>query len=326
MNDLSLKPSYYTIGKHSTFGKLLQYIWKEKFLYIMVLPGIVFLITFSYIPMCGLLMGFENYSFSKGLFGSEWVGLRYFISFFTSPDAWKVIRNTLALNLYSLLICFPAPIIFALLLNEMRGTLYRKFIQTVSYLPYFLSSVVIAGMAVNFLSPSTGIINVILTKVFGIEPIYFIIQPEWFRAIYITIILWQCTGWGAIIYFAALSTLDQELYQSATVDGAGRFKKIWYITLPGILPTIIIMLLLNLGQFLNVSFELVLLLQNPGAIGQSLNLETSDVISTYVYRWGLQQQDYGYSTAVGLFQSLVGFVLIVSSNKLAKKLTETGLW
>lgn len=299
---------------------LISYMWRQKYLYLMVLPGMALLFVFSYIPMYGILIAFERFSITKGILGSEWVGLKWFVSFFSSPDAWKIIKNTLSLNILSLVICFPAPIIFALMLNEMRGKLYKQFIQTVSYMPHFLSTVAIVGMAVNFLSPSTGLVNALLTKAFNIEPIFFMVQPGAFKPLYIIISLWQSTGWSAIIYFAALSSLDPQLYESAVIDGAGRLKQIWHISLPGILPTIVILLLLNLGSILNVSFEMVFLLQTP------FNLDTSEVIATYVYKRGIKGFEYGFATAVGVVQSAIGFVLIVLSNKLAKKTTETGLW
>lgn len=300
--------------------KILLYMWKEKLLYLMVLPGISLLFIFSYVPMYGIIIAFKDYNLSKGILGSDWVGLKYFISFFKYPECWEIIRNTVILGLSSLVFVFPIPIVFAILLNEMGGKIYKKFIQTVSYMPHFLSTVIIAGMAVNFLSPSNGIVNVLLGKLTGSESIFFLMQPEWFRPIYIFMCIWQGTGWGAIIYFAALTSIDIEQYEAATIDGAGRLKKIWHVSLPGILPTIVIMFLLSVGQLLNVSFETIILLYNP------MTYETADVISTYVYRRGIISFDYSFSTAVGLFQSVIGLVLTIVSNKLARKYTETGLW
>lgn len=293
---------------------------KHKYLYIMLIPGVLYFIIFRYVPMTGILMAFERYSFTKGIFGSEWVGLKHFIEFFNYPDSAKVIRNTILLNLYNILFAFPASILFAAMVNELRESIFKKSVQTISYLPHFISTVIVVGMFYNFLSPSSGLINIILSHVFGIEPISFITQPGWFRTIYNGINIWQETGWNAIIFLAALTSIDSTQYEAAHVDGAGRLKQFLYVSLPGIMPTIAVMLILRVGFILEVGFESVLLLYNPSIY------ETADVISTYMYRRGIVDSDYSFATAVGLFQALIGLVLIMITNKLSKKFSETSLW
>ncbi|WP_223869381.1 ABC transporter permease [Paenibacillus sabuli] len=293
---------------------------RDQALYWLMLPGILFYIVFKYVPMYGVLISFQNYSIGKGIWGSEWVGFKHFIDFFTrTPDAWQLIRNTLLLNVYELLFAFPAPILLALLLNELRVVLFRRFIQTVSYLPHFLSTVVIVGMVVNFLSPSSGIVNHVLVML-GIEPIMFMAEPGWFRTIYVASEIWQTLGWGTILYLAAIAGVDPTLYEAARMDGANRFQQIRHITFVGMLPVVIILLVLNLGKMMEIGYQKIILLYNPTLY------DTADVINTFVYRRGLINADFSFAAAVGLFQAVIGFVLVVAANKLARKTAHGSLW
>ena len=292
---------------------------ESRYLLLLFLPCFIYLVMFKYAPMWGILIAFKNYKLSVGLLHSPWVGFKHFVTFFQNPMALKLIRNTFLLGLYSLLWGFPMPIILALVLNEVRMVKVKRFIQTVSYLPYFISTVVIAGMLREFLSPN-GVINQLIRSLGG-HTIVFFNYASWFRTIYISSDIWQFVGWGAIIYIAALSNIDTELYNSASIDGCNKFQKIIHIDIPGIAPTIIILFLLNTGSILSVGFEKILLLYNP------LLYDTADVISTYMYRAGFTgSPDYGYAAAVGLFQTVVCFAFILMSNTIAKKVSETNLW
>jgi putative aldouronate transport system permease protein len=284
----------------------------------MALPMIVYFILFNYIPMYGVVIAFKDYNIRQGILGSPWAGFKHFISFFHSFYFDRVIRNTILLNIYDLICAFPAPIILALLLNELRKEKFKRVVQTVTYLPHFISMVVICGMIVDFTS-TNGLINQILSA-FGVKPTNLLTRPELFRTIYISSGVWQGIGWGSIIYLAALTGIDPQLYEAATIDGAGRLKQLWHITLPGIAPTIVILLILRIGSMMSVGFEKIILLYNP------LTYETADVIGTYVYRKGLLEFNYSFSTAVGLFESAIGFVLLIVANKLSKKFSETSLW
>ncbi|WP_311764946.1 ABC transporter permease [Paenibacillus agricola] len=291
---------------------------KSKYLYAMfVLPFIYFMI-FHYAPMVGNVMAFQEYSIMKGVFNSPWAGLKYFKQFLYEPYFWKVLRNTLMLNLYALLFYFPAPIIFAILVNELRSIAFKRTIQTVTYIPHFLSTVVVAGMIVNFISIS-GLINQIITY-FGGEAQTFMALPEWFRTIYISSEIWQGMGWGSIIYLAALASIDPGLYEAATIDGANRWHKIRHITLPGIATVTTIMLLLTIGHMLSVGFEKIILLYSGPTY------ETADVLQTYVYRRGLIDADFSFAAAVGIFQSVISLILIVAANQAAKKIQGASLF
>lgn len=301
------------------------YLWmmlkKHKALYFLMLPGILYYIIFKYLPMYGIIIAFQDFSIGRGIFGSKFVGFKHFIEFFYyTPDSWKLIRNTIMLNIYDLLFHFPAPIVLALLFHEIKNKAFKKFVQSVSYMPHFLSTVVIAGIIVMFLSPSTGIINFILVKVFGMEPIMFLGLPEWFRTVYIGSEIWQKVGWGTILYLAAIAGVDPTLYEAAKIDGANRFQQMRHVTFVGMIPVMIILFVLNLGHFMEVGFQKILLLYNP------MNYETSDVINTFVYRRGILDADFSFATAVGLFQSAIGFVLVVFANRIARKYSETSLW
>lgn len=288
-------------------------------LYVMMLPMVLFFIIFLYKPMPGLVIAFKDFSPFKGIWDSPWIGFDHFVEFFTGPYAFRVIKNTLVISLTSLVFGFPAPIILALLLNELRAKRFKKLVQTVSYVPHFISVVVICGLVVNFLSPSSGIVNTLIKQLGG-ESIYFLSKPGWFVPIYTLMNIWKSTGYGAIIYIAALTSISEDLYEAARVDGAGRWMQLIHVTLPALVPTIMVMLLINLGNILNVGYESIILLYNPAIY------ETSDVISTFIYRTGLSEGRYDYATAIGLVNSVVAFALVVSANKLSNRLTQTGLW
>ncbi|MFC3747750.1 ABC transporter permease [Paenibacillus sp. GCM10012306] len=299
--------------------KLLRDWSRHKYIYIMLLPVVLYYLVFLYFPMYGLQIAFKDFSPVKGILGSDWVGFKHFIAFYDSYYFWRLIRNTLLISFYELIFGFPAPIILALLLNEIRSSVFKNVVQSITYLPHFISIVVVAGMMVDFLS-GNGLINQ-LTGLFGIPSVSFLIVPEWFRTIYVSSGIWQGVGWGSIIYLAAITGIDPSLYEAAKTDGAGRFKQILHVTLPGIMPTIIIMLILRFGTLMaGGSLEKILLLYN------STTYETADVISTFVYRRGLLQMDYGFSAAIGLFNNVINFLLLVSANKISRKINETSLW
>lgn len=302
--------------KKNNFKKSILKRWQ---LYVMLIPVILFYIFFVYRPLWGLQIAFKDYSVFKGLQGSEWAGLKHFELLFSNGEFPRKIWNTLIINVYGLIIGFPIPILLALLLNEVKHKLFKKTVQTITYLPHFISIVVIAGMVTNFLSPSTGIVNTIIAWL-GFEKIYFLIDPKYFRGIFTGMNIWKNAGFGAIVYIAALSGIDQELYEAAKIDGASRLKQTLHVTLPGILPTITIMLILRIGAMLNVGFESIILLYQPATYS------TADVISTYVYRLGLEEARYDFATAVGLFNSVVSLVLVSIANFTSKKLSDTSLW
>ncbi len=291
---------------------------KSKWLYLMMLLPLIYYAVFCYAPMYGILIAFEDYKIAKGVLGSKWVGFKWFSKFITDPYFWKLVRNTLLLNIYGLLWGFPIPIILAIMLNEVRHTAYKRVIQTLSYLPHFISTVVVCGMIVNFLSLD-GIINQFLAFL-GHDKIQFLMKPEWFRTIFTASGIWQSCGWNSIVYLAALMAVDQQLVEAAEIDGANRFQRILHVSLPCIAPTISIMLIMQLGKLMTLGYEKILLLYNGSTY------ETADVISTYVYRRGILNADYSYSTAVGLFQTFVSLILLVASNKISKRLSETSLW
>ncbi len=291
---------------------------KNKWLILMALPVVAWYILFHYVPMYGVIIAFKEFSPVKGILGSNWVGLRHFQDFFSSIYAWRVIRNTLLINFYQLVFGFPAPIILALLLNEIRSKHFKKMVQTVTYLPHFVSTVVICGMIIDFFARN-GLINDIIAA-FGGSRTIFLLQPEWFRTIYVSTGIWQGVGWGSIIYLAALAGIDTELYEAVTIDGAGRWKQFLHITLPGIAPTIVILLIMNIGRMMSEGYEKVILLYNPNTY------ETADLISSFVYRRGLVDANYSFSAAVGLFNSLVNLILLAIANYISRKVNETSLW
>ncbi len=286
--------------------------------YLMVLPSIVLIFFFCYIPMYGVLMAFENYRPQLGVLGSEWVGLYHFKDFFTSPHSLNVLRNTVVISVYSLLVGFPFPIILALLLNEVRCQAYKRTMQTISYMPYFISNVVICGMLKSFLAYD-GLFNQI-GAVFGMAPKSFLSNPALFPSVIVFSDLWQSIGWNSIIYMAALAGIDPDLYEAAHIDGCGRLRQIWHITLPGIVPTMVTLLILSIGGLLSANSDKILLLYSP------LTYETGDVIGTFVYRRGIKGGDFSYSTAVSLFQTVINFLLLIFANWFSNKTTETSLW
>lgn len=289
-----------------------------QFWLIIALP-VIYAFVFAYIPMGGVLLAFKDYSPRKGIFGSDWVGLKWFKQFLTSPSSVKVIKNTLILGVYSLLVNFPLPILLAIGLNEMRNVKYRKVIQMVTYAPYFISTVVLVGMMMQMMDLRTGIINILLSKI-GVDPVNFFGDVKLFRHLYVWSGLWQGAGYSSIIFIAALSGVSPELQEAAIVDGASRVQRIWHVDIPAILPTVITMLIFNCASVVSIGFDKVYLMQN------SMNTAVSQVISTFVYEVGLKNSNFGFSTAAGLFQSLVSFILLVAVNKICKKLTETSLW
>ncbi|WP_241243133.1 ABC transporter permease [Paenibacillus whitsoniae] len=303
----------------SAIGRVLKDLARNKYVYFMLVPVVAYYVIFLYIPMYGLQIAFKNFSPVKGIWGSEWVGFKHFVTFYESYYFWRLVRNTLLLSLYELLFGFPAPIILALLLNELRNRMFKGFVQSVTYLPHFISMVVVAGMLVDFLA-GDGLINRV-TALFGAAPQSFLIKPEWFRTVYVASGIWQGVGWGSIIYLAAIAGIDPTLYEACKVDGAGRFKQMLHVTIPGIMPTVVIMLILAMGRLMSGgSFEKIVLLYN------STTYETADVISTFVYRRGLLQMDYGFSAAIGLLNNVVNFILLLSANAISRRVSEHKLW
>ena len=299
--------------------KIKRFDRDQKMLYLILLPFILWYAVFVFKPMYGMVIAFKDYSLFKGIAGSDWIGFQNFKEFLTSPYFYTTLKNTLMLNIYSLLLEFPFAILIALMLNEVKNKYFKSIVQTASFIPYFIAIVVATGITVNVLSPSTGVVNMVLEKL-GFEKIYFLSKPEFFRGIFTGLNMWKTTGFNAVIYLAALTAVDEQLYEAARIDGANKFSQLRHITIPAIIPTIVIMLVLKVGSMLNVAFETVLLLYQPATYS------TADVISTYVYRTGMLMQDFGLATAVGLFNALVGFILVYSANKWSKKVTQSSLW
>ncbi|WP_432135917.1 MULTISPECIES: ABC transporter permease [unclassified Streptomyces] len=287
-------------------------------LYSLAVLPLVFFLLFRYLPMIGNVIAFRRFEPGGSILGEQWVGLRYVRMFLSDPTFWQVFRNTLWLGGLTLLCCFPVPIVLALLLNEVRRTALKRFVQSVSYLPHFLSIVIVAGITMQMLA-TDGPVNHALGW-FGHDPVRFIQEPEWFRTIYVGSEIWQTAGWGTILYLAALTTIDEDLYEAARIDGAGRWQQIRHVTLPGIRPTMMTLLILNIGTFLAVGFEKILLLYNP------LTYPTADVVSTYLYRTGVESNSFSYAAAIGLFEAVIGLVLITSANQLSRRTVGTSLW
>lgn len=308
-----------TNKQKSKFKRNLIIIAKDWQLYTLLILPIIYYVIFKYGPMLGNIIAFRSYVPGGSMLGEEWVGFKYFKLFISDPTFWNVFKNTLIISVLQLVIGFPFPIIFALLLNEIRVKKFKKFVQTVSYLPYFLSTVVVVGMIQDILSPSSGVINMAI-KHFGGAPINFLSLPQWFRTIYVSSGVWQGLGWGAILYLAALTNINMELYESAKIDGANRLQQTLHVTIPGIMPTIVILLILNIGNLLAVGYEKIILLYNP------LTYSTADVISTYLYRMGLESNNFSYATAIGLFESIIGLILVLGANRFSKKFVGTSLW
>ncbi|WP_235959275.1 ABC transporter permease [Paenibacillus silvestris] len=284
----------------------------------MMVPVLAYYLIFHYAPMYGALIAFKEYSPMKGILGSPWIGFKHFQDFFGSYYFWRILKNTIVISLYSLIFEFPAPIILALLINEVRSKMFKRVAQTITYMPYFISMVVICGIITDFTN-ADGVINKIMMA-FGYDGQAMLQKPELFRPIYILSEIWQRIGWESIIYIAALMGIDQEQYEAARMDGASRWKQIMYITLPGIMPTIAIMFILRMGNLLNVGFEKIILLYNP------VTYETADVISSFVYRKGLLEFGWSYSSAVGLFNSVINLILLITANYISRKVNESSLW
>lgn len=299
--------------------KIWAHIKQDGGLYLLLLPAVLYALIFLYAPMGGVLIAFKDYSPTKGIFGSPWVGLKYFLRFFNSYNFGEIFYNTLSLSVYNLVAQFPIPIVFALLLNQMRHRRFKKVVQTVSYAPHFISMVVLVGMLNVFLSPSTGVVNALI-KALGGDAVYFLGKADLFRPVYVWSGVWQDTGRSAIIYIAALSGIEQELHEAAMVDGASKLQRTLYIDIPGIMPTAVIMLILNMGRIMSVGFEKAYLMQN------TLNISASEIISTYVYKVGLLNAQFSLSTAIGLFNSVISCILVVSVNYIARRFSDTSLW
>lgn len=297
----------------------LRYLNRKKYLYLLLIPCVVYFLLFHYVPMYGILMAFKEFDFGKGIWGSPWVGLDNFRYMFSMEDFYNVFRNSLSLSLLRLAFGFPMPILLALMINEIRLVKFKKTLQTVIYLPHFISWVVIGGILVNFLSPTWGVVNKLLGQM-GIEPVFFMAKPQYFKWIVVASSIWKEAGWGTILYLAALTAINPELYEAARIDGASRFQQLIRITLPCITGTIVTLFVLRTGTIMNNGFEQILVLQN------SQNLSVSEVFETYTYRVGILGGRYSFATTVGLFTSVIGMVLIMCTNKISKMMGENGLW
>lgn len=291
---------------------------RYRYIYLMLLPVVIYYAVFCYGPMSKIVIAFQNFKPALGISGSKWVGMKYFIDFFTGPYVWRLIRNTLLLNILQIILAFPVPIILALLINEIQCRPYKKLVQTVSYMPHFISLVVMCSLLLTF-SRSDGIFNDFLA-LFGVERSNLMANAKLFRPMYVLSGIWQEAGWGSIIYLATLSTIDPGLYEAATIDGASRFQRMLYVSFPGLVPIIIVQLIMRVGNILTMGFEKVFLLYNP------LTYDTADIISTYIYRQGLELTNYSYGTAVGLFNSAVNLLILVLANRLSRKATGESLW
>lgn len=295
-------------------------IWQNKYLYLMIMPAVVFMILFRYLPMGGLVIAFKNYSFRRGIWNSPWAGLRHFVFIFTQNlDFFNILRNTLVINILKLIFYFPAPIVLALMINDVRGLRLKRSIQTLIYLPYFISWVVFGTLVIQFLSPGTGIVNSVI-KFFGREPVFFMSQSRFLWPIVVLSEIWKSAGWGTIMYLSALTSIDQEIYQAAKIDGANHLQCLWHVSLPGISDTIVVLLLLQIGQMMDVGFDQMYVLAKP------VLYDVGDVLSTYIFRIGVGQAQFSSTAAIGLFQSAVGLVLISLANITCKKLYDKNLW
>ncbi len=302
----------------SILKNLKRDIIKNKYIYLMAIPVAAFYICFCYLPMGGLVIAFQDYAPAKGILGSEWVGFQNFINFFHDYQFTRLLRNTILLSLKLIIFGFPAPILLALLINELRWKRYRKTVQTLSYLPHFISLVVVCGLISDFTS-STGLVNQLLSYI-GVEPKTFLMQPKMFQPLFVTTDIWQTIGWGSIVYLSAISSIDPGLYEAATIDGAGRFRQILSVTIPSLMSTIIVLFIMRIGNIMSLGYEKVILLYNPTI------MERADIISSFTYRRGLLDMDYGFSTAVGMFNSVINFVILWIANRLCKKFTGESLW
>lgn len=317
MNVMKKKKEQKLVPQHkrSFWGNLCYY----KEYYLMLIPGILFFLVFCYGPMYGLVIAFQDYYPLKGVTGSKMVGLKHFRALFTDPFFLSVLKNTIVISFYKLLVCFPAPILLCLALNEISNYRFKKIAQSVSYLPHFVSWVVVSGIIIEFLSPSRGPINILLQDL-GMEPIFFVAEPKYFRGVLVLSDLWKSVGWGSIVYLAAVTSVDPTLYEAAEMDGAGRIKKIIHVTIPALAPIITVMFIMESGKILNDSFEQVYNFLTPSTYA------VGDVISTFVYRMGIQKMQYSFTTAVDLFKNIISFMLVVMTNYIARKTNDYALW
>jgi len=303
----------------NSFHAAMQYLWRYKYLYILLIPAVVYYIVFCYVPMYGVTIAFKDYNFKKGILGSPWIGWENFEYMFNLGDFWRVFANSIWLSLLRMVITFPVPIILALLLNEVGSNKFKKFTQTAVYLPHFLSWAVIGGIMVNFLSPTWGVVNQVIQALGG-EPIFFLGDPKYFRTTVVVSSIWKEAGWGTIIYLAAITGIDMEQYEAATVDGANRWQRLIHITLPNLKSTVVVMLILRMGSIMSNGFEQIFTLQNPQ------NLSVSEVFETYTYRVGLTGGRFSFATTVGLFTSVISCIFLLSSNLISKKMGESSLF
>ncbi|MDQ8734713.1 ABC transporter permease subunit [Paenibacillus sp. LHD-38] len=300
--------------------KLWKNIMLHKYLYLMLLPCLVFFIIFAYIPMSGLILAFKEFKFNMGILGSPWVGFEYFERFFNDYQSMTLIKNTLIISFMKLFIGLPFPIILALMFSEVKNRYFRNISQSISYLPHFLSWVVVVGLVQRLLAPNNGLLNQIIAKFGGDGSVFYMMEPNYFYQIMFGSHIWKTVGWDSIIYLAAIAGINPDMYEAAKMDGASKWKEIWHITLPSIRPTILILFILSLGNILSAGFDQLYLLRTPG------NMQLSEILDTYVIRVGLQGGQYGYATAVGMMQGVIGLILVILANRISKKVSETSLW
>ncbi|MCL9774428.1 ABC transporter permease [Vibrio methylphosphonaticus] len=307
----------------NTFQKklkwLIQHLKREWQLYVLLAPTVIWFLVFLYKPMYGLQIAFKDYSIFKGITESPWVGLEHFYTLFENDQFLRAIRNTVMISGVSLIFGFPVPIILALMFNEILNAKFKRTAQTIVYLPHFISAVIIAGIVITAFSPSTGVVNLFLNAL-GYDSVYFLTKPEWFRTIFVGTGIWQEAGFSSIVFLAAIAGVNPSLYESAVVDGASRWQMMWKITLPCILPTVIIMLIIRIGNILEVGFEMIIMLYQPATY------ETADVISTFIYRQGIQAAQYDLAAAAGLFNAIIAFILVMTANKISRRVSSTSLW
>lgn len=315
----ALRSRKQTRARDKNWVRVYDHFRREWQIYVMLLPTIIWFLVFLYKPMYGLQIAFKDYSIFKGVAASPWVGWEHFQTLFSNDQFIRAVRNTITISFYNLLFGFPAPIILALMFNEILNASYKRTAQTIVYLPHFISSVIIAGIVITAFSPTVGVINAVMGW-FGLDSIYFLTQPDWFRPIFVGTGIWQEAGFGSIVFLAAIAGVNPSLYESAVVDGANRWQMMWKITIPSILPTILIMLIIRIGNVMEVSFELVILLYQPSTY------ETADVVNTWVYRQGLQSGQYDLAAAAGLFNAFVAFFLVMAANTLSRRYSRTSLW
>ncbi|TBL75297.1 ABC transporter permease [Paenibacillus thalictri] len=317
MNNTAVQPK--ALRAPGARGSLMKRLIRNRYMYLMILPGLIYFIIFKYLPMWGLIISFQDYMPYKGFFGSDWVGLKHFQRLFTDSEFWVIFKNTLILFVINILFYFPVPILLSVMLNEVANAFFKRFVQTIVYIPHFISWVIIVSISFVMLTLDGGIINEMLVLL-GFQKVNFLMSTSWFHPMYIIQVIWREAGWGTIVYLAAIAAIDPQLYEAARMDGAGRFQQIWHITLPSIRSVIIVLLILRIGNVLDLSFEHVYLLLN------SMNRQVAEILDTYVYTTGLKQGQFSFSTAVGFFKSFVGLFLVVVSNRLAKKMGEEGIY